>query len=331
MAETVTLGRTEVRIPRLGLGVMIWGEASGAQRFMPAKSSYGGTNTADEQAAFDASLAAEINFFDTAAMYSAGASERRLGELAEGKDVVIATKFPPTPLRRAHDLPDALDTSLRNLRRNSIELYQHHFPSRRVDIEELTGLMADAVEAGKIKAVGVSNYSAAQMLTAYQTLARRGIPLASNQVQYSLLHRQPETNGVLDTCRELGITLIAYQPLASGALTGKYLDTQPVGIRRFREPFRGRQFQALRPVVTLLRSIGDHYGKTPGQVALRWLLEQENVVPIPGAKNANQVKHNAGALSFTLTPDEIAYLNEATEAWRTYSQLRGTIEQLRGG
>jgi aryl-alcohol dehydrogenase-like predicted oxidoreductase len=330
MAETVTLGRTEVRVPRLGLGVMIWGEASGAQRFMPAKRAYGGTTPADEQAAFEASLAAEINFFDTAAMYSAGGSERRLGELAEGKDVVIATKFPSSPLGHAHDLPDTLDASLKNLRRSSVELYQHHFPSGRVDITELMGLMADAVEAGKIKAVGVSNYSAVQMRTAYQTLARRGIPLASNQVQYSLLHRQPETNGVLDTCHELGITLIAYQPLASGALTGKYLDSQPVGIRRFREPFRGAKFHALRPVVTLLRSIGDHYGKTPGQVALRWLLEQESVVPIPGAKNADQVTHNAGALSFTLTPDEIAYLNEATEAWRTYPRLRGTIEHLRG-
>jgi aryl-alcohol dehydrogenase-like predicted oxidoreductase len=317
MAETVTLGRSDVRVPRLGLGVMIWGEASGAQRFMPAKRSYGGTNPDDEQAAFAASLAAEINFFDTAAMYSAGGSERRLGELADGKDVVIATKFPPTPFGRAQDLPEALNASLSNLRRSTIDLYQHHFPAPRVDIEELMGLMADAVEAGKIKAVGVSNYSAAQLRTAHQALARRGIPLASNQVQYSLLHRKPETNGVLDTCRELGITLIAYQPLASGALTGKYLDgSRPIGIRRFREPFRGAKFHALRPLVTLLRSIGDHYGKTPGQVALRWLLEQENVVPIPGAKNADQVRHNAGALSFTLTPDEIGYLNEATEAWR---------------
>ena len=318
MVETVTLGRTEVRVPRLGLGVMIWGEATGAQRLMPAKSSYGGTNAADEQAAFDASLAAEINFFDTAAMYSSGGSERRLGELAEGKDVVIATKFPPTPFGRAQDLPAALESSLGNLRRSSVDLYQHHFPSRRVEIPELMEFMADAVEAGKIKAVGVSNYSAAQMRTAYEALAKRGIPLASNQVQYSLLYRQPETNGVLDACRELGITLIAYQPLASGALTGKYLDgSRPFGIRRFREPFRGSKFHALRPVVTLLRLIGDRYGKTPGQVALRWLLEQENVVPIPGAKNADQVRNNAGALSFTLTPDEVRYLNEATHAWRT--------------
>ena len=318
MAETVTLGRTEVRVPRLGLGVMVWGEATGAQRWMPAKSSYGGTNAADEQAAFDASLAAEINFFDTAAMYSAGGSERRLGELAEDKDVVIATKFPPTPFGRIQDMPAALDASLGNLRRSAIDLYQHHYPTRRVEIPALMELMADAVEAGKIKAVGVSNYSATQMRTAHQTLADRGIPLASNQVQYSLLHRRPETNGVLDTCRELGITLIAYQPLASGALTGKYLDnSRPVGIRRYRPPFRGSKFYALRPVVTLLRLIGDRYGKAPGQVALRWLLEQENVVPIPGAKNAGQVTHNVGALSFSLTTEEIAYLNEATMAWRS--------------
>jgi aryl-alcohol dehydrogenase-like predicted oxidoreductase len=318
MAEMTTLGRSEVRVSRLGLGVMVWGEAGGLQRVMPAKSAYGGTGAADEQAAFEATLAAGINFFDTAAMYSAGGSERRLGELAEGKDVVIATKFPPTPLGRAEDMPQALDASLRNLRRNSVDLYQHHFPSRLVDIAKLMDLIADAVQAGKIKAVGVSNYSAAQMRTAYDALAKRGIPLASNQVQYSLLHRQPEANGVLDICRELGITLIAYQPLASGALTGKYLDgTRPAGIRRFREPFRGPKFHALRPVVTLLRSIGDHYGKTPGQVALRWLLEQENVVPIPGAKNPDQATHNAGALSFTLSPDEIGYFNEATESWRT--------------
>ena len=186
------LGRSDVRVSRLGLGVMVWGEASGLQRVMPAKSAYGGTDAADEQAAFDASLAAEVNFFDTAAMYSAGGSERRLGELAEGKDVVIATKFPLTPMARAQDMPYALDASLKNLQRSSVELYQHHFPSPRVDIPALMALMADAVEAGKIKAVGVSNYSAAQMRTAYQALAERGIPLASNQVQYSLLHRQPE-------------------------------------------------------------------------------------------------------------------------------------------
>jgi aryl-alcohol dehydrogenase-like predicted oxidoreductase len=317
MTETTTLGRSEVRVPRLGLGVMTWGEASGLQRIMPAKSAYGGPKVADEQAAFDVSMAAEVNFFDTAAMYSGGGSERRLGQLAEGKTAVIATKFPPSPFGRAEDLPTALDASLGNLRRTSIDLYQHHFPSSRIDIPKLMGLMADAVEAGKIRAVGVSNYSAAQMRTAHDALAKGGIPLASNQVQYSLLYRQPEVDGVLDACRELGVTLIAYQPLASGALTGKYLSgPRPIGIRRFRSPFRKADLDALRPVLALLREIGERYGKTPGQVALRWLLEQEGVVPIPGAKTADQAAHNAGALSFRLTPTEIAELGQATTAWR---------------
>jgi aryl-alcohol dehydrogenase-like predicted oxidoreductase len=314
-----SLGRSGVHVPPLGLGVMVWGVATGFQRLMPAKTAYGGADTADEQAAFDASLAAEVNFFDTAAMYSGGGSERRLGELAQGKDVVIATKFPPSPLSRTEELPAALDASLSRLRRDAVDLYQHHFPSRRVDVPRLMELMADAVDAGKVRAVGISNYSASQMRTAHEALARRGIPLASNQVQYSLLYRKPEADGVLDACRELGITLIAYQPLASGALTGKYLDgPRPKGLRRLQPAFRRSSLDRQRPVIELLRSIGDGYGKTPGQVALRWLLDQQgSVVPIPGAKNASQAEHNAGTLSFQLTPDEIGQLDQATRSWRS--------------
>lgn len=314
-----SLGRSGVQVPPLGLGVMVWGVATGFQRLMPAKTAYGGTDAADEEAAFKASLAAQVTFFDTAAMYSGGGSERRLGELAQGKDVVIASKFPPSPLSRTEELPAALEASLGRLRRHAVDLYQHHFPSRRVDIARLMELMADAVDAGKVRAVGVSNYSAGQMRTAHEALARRGIPLASNQVQYSLLHRRPEADGVLDACHELGVTLIAYQPLASGALTGKYLDgRRPTGLRRLQPAFRKAALDLQRPVIELLRRIGDAYGKTPGQVALRWLLDQEgSVLPIPGAKNAQQAEHNAGALSFRLTPDEISELDQATRRWRT--------------
>ena len=172
--------------------------------------------------------------FDTAAMYSGGASERRLGELTHDKDVLIASKFPGSFNFRTENFPKELDASLRRLGRSSVDLYQHHFPSNRVSIPELMQLLADAVEAGKVKAVGVSNYSAEQMRIAHAALAKRGIPLASNQVEYSLLHRQPEVNGVLDACRELGITLIAYPPLAMGALTGKYsAKVKASGLRRF--------------------------------------------------------------------------------------------------
>ena len=122
--------------------------------------------------------------------------------------------------------------------------------------------MADAVAMGKVKAVGVSNYSAEQLRIAHAALAGRGIPLASNQVEYSLLHRQPEVNGVLDICRELGITLIAYQPLASGALTGKYkAGDRPTGLRRFMGSFRGKGLEVVESIRALLREISGHYAR----------------------------------------------------------------------
>jgi aryl-alcohol dehydrogenase-like predicted oxidoreductase len=303
----------------MGVGAMTWGDGQGLARFHPAKLAYGGAHGfTEEQRAFEASVAAGVTLFDTAEMYSGGASERRLGGLVRGTAVLIATKFPPSYLSRTEDMPQALDASLVRLRRSYVDLYQHHFPSSRVSIPHLMDLMANAVEAGKVTAVGVSNYSAEQVRLAHAALARRGIPLASNQVQYSLLHRQPEVNGVLDTCRELGVTLIAYQPLASGALTGTYVaGARPTGLRRFMGTFRGKGREAVAPVVTLLREIGERYGKSPAQVALRWLLEDETVLPIPGAKNGRQANHNAEALTFRLTAEEIDALNQATLAWRT--------------
>jgi aryl-alcohol dehydrogenase-like predicted oxidoreductase len=279
---------------------------------------YGGAHGYEEEkAALEASLEAGVNLFDTAAMYSGGASERRLGELAAGKDVLIATKFPSRFRFRAEGLPQELEANLARLGRDTIDLYQHHYPGR-VSIPALMGQLADAVEAGKVRAVGVSNYSAEQMRQAHAALAGRGIPLASNQVEYSLLHRQPEVNGVLDACRELGVTLIAYTPLAGGLLTGKYsAENRPGGFfRRVLPRYRRRALQALRPIVQLLTEIADRYSKTPSQVALRWLIENPAVLPIPGAKNGRQASANAGALTFSLTPDEVDALSRATVDWR---------------
>jgi aryl-alcohol dehydrogenase-like predicted oxidoreductase len=297
---------------------MTWGSPSGRSRWGPAKLAYGGTpGPEEEQRALEASLSAGVDLFDTAAMYSGGASERRLGELAEGKQVVIATKFPPGWLSTAEVFPEALDQSLARLRRSTIDLYQHHFPSRRISIPVLMGLMADAVQAGKVRAIGVSNYSAQQLRIAHGALAERGVPLASNQVEYSLLHRAPEVNGVLDACRELGVTLIAYQPLAMGVLTGKYRPgDKPRGIRRFGRYFRGGGLERAQPVVALLGELGERHSKTPAQVALRWLMEQDGVLPIPGAKNGRQAAGNAEALSFSLDAAEIRALDQATTAWR---------------
>lgn len=318
MTDRIRLGRSVLEVPRLGVGAMTWGSPSGRSRWGPAKLAYGGTaGPEEEQLAFEASLSAGVDLFDTAAMYSGGASEQRLGEFAEGRQVVIATKFPPGWLSKAEAFPDALDQSLARLRRNTIDLYQHHFPSRRIPIPSLMGLMADAVAAGKVRAIGVSNYNAAQLRIAHAALAERGIPLASNQVEYSLLHRAPEVNGVLDACTELGITLIAYQPLAQGVLTGKYRPgDRPKGLRRFGRYYRGDGLEKAKPVVALLREIGERHTRTPAQVALRWVIEQESVLPIPGAKNGRQAASNAEALSFSLVGAEIEALDEATTAWR---------------
>jgi aryl-alcohol dehydrogenase-like predicted oxidoreductase len=266
----------------------------------------------------DVSIEAGVNLFDTAAMYSMGAAERRLGELTRGKNVLIATKYPSGFSFRVDDLPKELDATLSRLERDWIDLYQHHYPNTRLSIPKLMDHVANAVDAGKVKAVGVSNYSAEQMREAHAVLAKRGILLASNQVEYSLLHRKPEVDGVLGACRELEITLMAYSPLAGGRLTGKYsAQNRPDGFfRRILPQYNRKMLEAIQPVIKLLREIGDRYSKTPSQIALRWLIENPIVLPIPGAKNGRQAAENAGALSFSLTPEEVEALSQATLAWR---------------
>jgi aryl-alcohol dehydrogenase-like predicted oxidoreductase len=319
MEHKTSLGRSNLQVPRLGVGAMTWGDAKGLARLHPAKTAYGGAEGYEEEKrALELSLEAGVNLFDTAAMYSIGAAELRLGELARGKDVLIATKFPGGFSFKEEDLPKQLEASLARLGRSSIELYQHHFPVQRLSIPKLMDQLADAVEAGKVRAVGVSNYSVGQMREAHAALAKRGIPLASNQVEYSLLNRKPEVNGVLDACRELGVTLIAQSPMAGGLLTGKYsAQNRPGGFfRRILPQYNRRALDAIQPVIKLLREIGEKYSKSPNQVALRWLIENPVVLPIPGAKNGKQATENAGALSFSLTPEEVERLNQASMAWR---------------
>jgi aryl-alcohol dehydrogenase-like predicted oxidoreductase len=219
---------------------------------------------------------------------------------------------------KVEDVPKELEASLARLGRDSIDLYQHHYPNARISIPRLMDQLANAVEAGKVKAVGVSNYSAEQMREAHAALAKRGIPLASNQVEYSLLNRKPEVNGILDACRELGITLIAYTPLAGGRLTGKYsAQNRARGFfRRILPQYSRKALDDIQPVIKLLRAIGERYAKTASQVALRWLIENPIVLPIPGAKNGKQAADNAEALKFSLTVEEVEMLSQATIRWR---------------
>ena len=295
------LGSTGIECRPLGVGAMPWGRetAAGARE------------------AFETSLDAGVTFIDTAEVYGRGQSERLVGRFLRdsGRDALVATKFAPLPYRlTAGSLGKALTASLRRLRREPVDLYQIHWPYSILRIESLMAALADEVAAGRVRAVGVSNYSAEQMRRAHRALAARGVPLASNQVSYSLVNRAPERSGVLDACRELDVTLIAYSPLGSGVLTGKYEPGARVGgIRRVSRPFR--KLEELQPLLAELRRIGDAHGASPGQVALNWLARQEGVLPIPGAKSGQQARDNAGALAFDLAASEVESLNALSAAW----------------
>jgi len=305
--EQIGLGQTGVRIPPLGIGTWQWGD-----RLMWGFGK--GYGEGDLRTAFDASIAAGVAFFDTAEVYGQGRSEQFLGRfMAESRTrPIIATKFMPLPWRLSKgSLRQALRKSLERLGLEQVDLYQIHWPFPPVSIENWMDALADAVEAGLTRAVGVSNYNVAQMRRAHAALARRGIPLASNQVHYSLLHRGPERTGLLDACRELGVTLIAYSPLEQGMLSGKYSPDNPPPALRGRR--YSREYLArIAPVIGRLREIGERRGKTPGQVALNWLI-CKGAVPIPGAKNARHVAESAGALGWRLSAAEVAALDAASE------------------
>lgn len=297
------LGKTGLTISPMGVGTWQWADYliwPHGRRCADA----------DPRQAFCTSLKAGINFFDTAEIYGRGRAERLLGQFLPEADqpVVVATKFMPLAWRlRRGSLVAALRASLKRLRLERVDLYQIHWPYRPRAIEVWAEALADAVEAGLARAVGVSNYSADQMSRAYEVLAKRGVSLASNQVEYNLLNRKVERDGVLSRCRELGVALIAYSPLAKGLLTGKYTPgTPPPGLRR--RVHHPADLRAIEPLLALARGTG----RLPSQVALAWLLSK-GVVPIPGARNGRQAAENAAALRLRLSPDEVAALDAESD------------------
>lgn len=180
--------------------------------------------------------------------------------------------------------------------------------------------LAAAYKRGQIQAIGVSNYNARQLRQAHALLAEQGVPLAVNQVQYSLLERRIETNGSLAAARELGVTILAYCPLAQGLLTGKYrpdADSRPTGARKINPQFRSQALEKLQPLLDQLAALGDRYDRTIPQVALNWLIAQGNVIPIPGAKSPAQAQDNAGALGWQLSPEDVASLAQLSSGGRS--------------
>jgi aryl-alcohol dehydrogenase-like predicted oxidoreductase len=323
--ETRRLGRTDIEITPIGLGCMQFSSGSGliGRTF---------THLPQERVTkiVKAAVDGGIGWFDTAEMYGRGHSERVLATglkesgVAPG-EVVVATKWLPM-LRTAGHLPRSIDVRLEALKGYPIDLYMIHLPVGGLSsIRSQVRAMARLLKDGKIRSVGVSNFSARQMIAAHEVLTAEGVTLAANQVQVSLLRREIKRNGVLDAARRLGVTLIAYSPLALGALTGRFHDDpgafralsafRRIGMRGF---LGGDGLARTAPLIDELRGVAEAHGVTVAQVAMNWVVSYygDTVVAIPGASKPRQATEAAGAMGFRLTDRELARIDEVSRRMR---------------
>lgn len=250
-----------------------------------------------------------INWFDTAEAYYG--SERILASALNKVDneFYIATKWLPT-FRTAQNITQTIDKRLYELTPHKISLYQVHYPYAFSTIESLMKNMAYLVRDNKIKYIGVSNFNAKQVRQAYNCLKQFGLVLASNQVKYNLYNRDIERNGVYDTCKELGVSVIAYSPLAQGLLTGKYhkysvlIKDLPLARRLILKS----QIDKSEDLINCMKSISLECGGSLSEVALSWLLSRD-VFAIVGASSIPQIYQNVKAMNLKLTQSDILELN----------------------
>jgi aryl-alcohol dehydrogenase-like predicted oxidoreductase len=323
--EPRPLGRTGLTITPIGLGCWQLQQGKGMTGMMWSAL---GQETMD--AIVSAALSGGISWYDTAEAYGRGASERALATGlqhagVEPGRVVVATKWLPI-LKPASDVRDNVDERITCLAPYPVDLYQVHIPWSRSPVAAQMREMAALVRAGKIKAVGVSNFSAKRMAQAGAALQAEGLPLASNQVRINLLERSIEANGVLDLARKHRVTLIAYSPLAQGVLTGRFHDdpSQAKAVSWGRRSRLGGSGKLLTPeglartapLVEALRAVGEDHGATPAQVALAWLVTYygEAVVAIPGASRPEQAAEAAAAMRLRLSAAEVERIDRLSAA-----------------
>lgn len=312
-----TLGKTDIAVTPIGLGMMEFAGGGGLMGFAFPK-----IDQEVKNATVKAGLDGGVNWFDTAELYGRGVSEASLAmalKTAGKKDdeVVVATKWWPL-FRTARNIPKTIDDRLRFLDGYTISNYMVHQPMSFSSPEAEMDEMAKLVEAGKIRSVGVSNFSPERMRRAHRRLQEHGLPLAVNQVRYSLLDRAIEFDGTLETAKELGVTIISYTPLESGLLTGKYHKNPELLANKspFYRVLLKRGIEKSRRLIEVLEEVGKTYNATPAQVALNWIIysHDDTVVTIPGVTNPKQAEDNAGAMKFKLSDDEIAQLDELSRS-----------------
>ena len=281
---------------------------------------YGPQNDAESIATIHRFLDLGGNLLDTADMYGPFKNEELVGRAIAGRrsEVILATKFCNERFadgtRRINGTPEyvikACNDSLRRLNVDYIDLYYQHRVDRSVPVEETWGALKDLVTAGKVRNLGISEASATTIRKANSIH-----PITALQTEWSLWTRDPETNEVLKTVRELGIGFVPYSPLGRGFLTGAFTsidDLSENDSRRTHPRFKGENFAHNFKIVEAVKSIAEQKGATAAQLALAWVLAQGNdVVPIPGTRKVARLEENLGALDLVLSEADLAALNSA--------------------